>query len=156
MPSAPLWLASSLYSKSDRALNYMNAVCPVHTRHWQWPGQRNQPGDLLGSSGSLSVVTGVGHCYPKSLCQWSPQHCSYRVSADLGRRKLKWRPPLLWFRLTEQVVADFEMFHIVSLLLGLKRARDCFFIHFVWKISQAPSQLLRNSWEQPANNITWM
>lgn len=44
----------------------------------------------------------------------------------------------------------------VSLLVGLKKAGDCFLTHFIWKILHGPSQLVRKSWEQPVTDVTWL
>lgn len=126
-------------------MHQMLATARVKTSAWRLVGkfrllQCNRCGTLL----------------PPVLMSAVSQHCLYRLSADLERRKLKWRAPSLWFRLTEQVVADSEMLHSVSLLVGLKKSWRLHPYTFSLEDILGRSRLQRNSWEQPVNIATWL
>lgn len=126
-------------------MHQMLAMARVKTSAWR----------LVGKFRLLQCYR-CGTLLPPVLMSAVSQHCLHRLSADLERRKLKWRAPSLWFRLTEQVVADSEMLHSVSLRIGLKKSWRLHPYNFSLEDILGHSRLQRNSWEQPVNIATWL
>lgn len=147
MPSAPLWLACSLYSKQNgwnawiTQITFENAESCLHhllsrtrLRKFVWRS--------VGRFWFLQLKR-YRAVLPKSFYQRCPQHCF--LICWSGRRKLKPRPPLLCFRFKTKDDVESKMFYFVSLQWGLAKALK-FITNLSWEKSRGPRQLLSNSW----------